>query len=132
MTRLSRLSAFLMPALPLLIPVVALASFYLGRNAERNSSSKAITNMVHEVKVENLKDERQVRALLERYTKAMLAAADRFEVQTHHPIAPQERKIFEWMYTNTMHPCPLPDEMLAFHATALMNASRELVLVGPK
>ena len=132
MTRLSRLSAFLMPVLPLLIPVVALASFYLGRNAERNSSSKAITNMVHEVKVENLKDERQVRALLERYTKAMLAAADRFEIQARLNRTPQERKIFEWMYTNTMHPCPLPDEMLAFHATAIMNASRELVLVGPK
>ena len=132
MTRLSRLSAFLMPVLPILIPVVVVASFYLGRNAERNFYSRALTQVIHEVKVDDLKDENQVRLLLDRYTKAMRAAVGRFEVQAKRPIAPEERKIFEWMYANTMHPCPLPDEMLAFHATAIMNASRELVLVGQK
>ena len=132
MTRLSRLSAFLMPVLPILIPIAAVAAFYAGRNAERNYYKMAQTQMVHEVKVDDLKDENQVRLLLDRYTKAMRAAVGRFEVQAKRPIAPEERKIFEWMYTNTMHPCPLPDEMLVFHATAIMNASRELVLIGGK
>ena len=132
MTRLSRLSAFLMPVLPILIPVVVVASFYLGRNAERNFYSRALTQVIHEVKVDDLKDEKQVRLLLDRYRKAMEAAVGRLEAQANRPIAPEERKIFEWMYTNTMHPCPLPEEMLAFHATAIMNASRELVLICGK
>ena len=130
LTRLFRLSAFLAPIMPVLVPLAVVAGFFAGRVAERNLNPKVPT--ITQIRVDDLKDERKVRLLLDRYKKAMQEAAGRFETEAHRMLTPEERRIFEWLHTNTHHPCPLPDEMLAFHAMAVMNASRELVLVGLK
>ena len=132
MNLLRRVVKFLSDGAILLIPMAAVLGFFAGRTTEKNTARRVPQEQVIRIDDREMRGKPKVEALLARYKAAGNLAETQYADRMKRPLTMNEQGIHEWLSAVTLHPCPLPDDMLMIHADAIMRGSAELVLVPQK